>query len=53
MILYLINIWPICSLTSLSSLVHKRDLLFNIWIFWQEITRISDITERFVYYKVH
>ena len=33
MILYLINTRPVCSLTSLSSLVHKRDLLFNTWIF--------------------
>ena len=39
-------------MTSLSSLVHKPDLLFNIWIFLKEITRISDITERFVYYTV-
>ena len=50
----MINMWPVCSLTSLTSLAHKAYLLFIIWIFLgQEITRISDITERFVYYTVH
>ena len=49
----MINMWPVRSLTSLSSLAQKGYLLFDIWIFWQVITRISDITEQFVYYTVH